>query len=367
MELKDFVCSKKKYPEDYEKETLKAIKIITSPYYDFVLFGSSVFKYLIYAGDIDILQPLPTKNIMVNMQSIINNIYMNKYIIGDIKAGIKNEYYGMYKSLGYIKNKNIYKYDYKYISKYNNINNLNLVNLKVNPSLNDWLLLRDEIHKLITIRWTTDDILKGYKIEGTKMYDLETVIKNKNDASLNKIDMYYNDNDRLVEMTNVFLSNDESVDSNKFIYQIKLNMLNYLLDEYKNYAKALKRAYTIARMSNDAIMLKKISPFLVSHINLFASVNSDINVVLDILESGNDIYNIRSLIYNHIKTILKKLKNLEMIDIYNDLGKTLKLLNNQKLFISSLENVKKNVLLISNKLTNEYIIKNNIDLNKYIP
>jgi len=367
--LKDFVCPKKHYPEDYPKEADVAIKTITISKYPIELFGSAVFKNLIYAGDIDIKQPMPITDIKSSMQKVIKQIHKKDYIIGDIKSGIKRKYSILLEALGNLHNGVIYNYKPDIIKKIANYHNLSI---SVIPPLNgigvfDWVKLFDEIHQIITIRWTPDEILKGYKVDGNDKYILDECIKYCYNHALNKIDMYFILNDRIIEITNVFEPMHEDVNIEDIIYGIKINMLHNLLPDNLNYAKALKRAYTIARLEDDASMLNKISPFLVGNINLIASVYTDFNVISDILGADNQLRNIKDIILNHLyvtKEKSKKLNDLSIVKVINDLIKNI---NNEESFIDMLGELKKYLKGIINSLTKTYIKEYSINLKSYVP
>ena len=144
-------------------------------------------------------------------------------------------------------------------------------------------------------------------------------------------------------------------------------MLKYLTKSDLNYSKALKRAYTISRIENNSNMLNKIAPFLVSDINYLASIITDLNVLSDIMDSGNRLYDIKNLVLSHINTVIDKM-NTHNLEMYIKSVNTLtKYINNEKMFVKTLDNLKNKLKIIVNKMTLKYIKDYEINLNSFIP
>lgn len=372
--LKNIVCPKKKFPNDYNKIERKAIKAISDPKYKIVFFGSSVFKSLIYAGDIDLFQIVPLDKIINSMQYVIKNLLKTDFIMGDIKAGIKPEYSIFLDLLGKIDNGKIIGYKPELIRKIaneNNIDDLKEAPLYYGLTINKWIDTYTKIHNLITLRWKPKDILNGYIIEDNKKYFLKDTIKARPDDALNKIDIYYMDNGRLIELTNVFLPSAPAVDN--MIYGIKINLLTYLLPDKLNYLKALKRAYTASRMMptlfyiND---LNKITPILLSSINKFNTISTDLGVILDLAKADNKL-TLKQFEYIiiHLENLINRINNMgfNVPNIINIINDAIDNIENKDLFVSLLKDAKNEVLKITNFNTKKYIKEYNINLNNFIP
>ena len=372
-DLKKFVCAKKKFPSDYNEVQQKAIKTITDEKYKRIFFGSSVFKNLIYAGDIDLIQHIPINKIVSSMQYVINRVLKNNYIIGDIKAGVRPEYAVLIDYLGKIENGIIKNYKPELIKNFGIRNNINEI---INPpsnyglTINKWLELFNTIHNLITIRWRPKDILNGFIIDSGKKYYMEDTIRAKPDDALNKIDIYYMDNDRLVELTNIFTY---KFPEEGFVYGISLGFLNYLMPDKLNYLKALKRAYSISRIMptifriND---LNKIAPIMISRTNKFNTISTDLNLILDIIKvndnlSKNHIEQIKTHLINLLNRI--KIMGFDIPKINNLIIDALNNMNNKNNFQDLLKTAKNEVLKITNTLTKKYIKEYNINLNNFLP
>jgi len=145
-------------------------------------------------------------------------------------------------------------------------------------------------------------------------------------------------------------------------------MLYNLYDD--NTLKALKNAYSLARLINDCEMLKKISPILVSPINSLSSCKSDLAVIGDGNEFGLNIYYNKDLIRSHIGTVILKLATYYLNDLPDNLFSKINSLADiyiNEEFVKRIENINDIIKNIVNKNSLEYIRKNNINLKKYYP
>jgi hypothetical protein len=368
-DLRNFVCPKKQYPKDYNKTVIEAIKTITINNYDFLLFGSAVFKSLIYAGDIDINQHLPITKISTYMKDVIKKIIKKGYIIGDIKAGIKYQYSDLLKALGEIKNGVVVGYNSVLFKKLVENHNLQIDKIPDNYylSINKWIDLHEIIHNIITLRWTPRDILNGYVINDNIKYYLDDVIKHCYNHGLNKIDMYFVLDNRIIEMTNVYEPEQKIFNIPDALKSIKINMIKYLTPKFLNYPKALKRAYTVARIEGNATLLNKIKNFLTSDINYIASLNVDINVILDILDSDNYLNDIKNTVVKHLNNLIIRMSKLNMTYYINLLKIALKYIDNEDVFIEMLTIIKNEILTVVNNMTLKYMKEYEINLNYLFP
>lgn len=366
-ELHKFVCTKKQYPSDYDKTVIEAVKTITIPKKDYIFFGTYHFKSLIYAGDIDIL----TLNLNINkigeyMQDIIRRVIKKGYIIGDIKAGIKYKYVGLIHHVGQIKNSVIVGYNPVKLKQIVDHYGLDLhIPHIYGLTFPKWIELYDNIHKLITLRWRPQDILNGYLISDNEKYELNDVIRHYYQYFLNKIDIYFVHDGRIIEMTNIY--EPREWDNRNEIPKIRFGMLKLLMPNNLNYAKALKRAYSVSRIEGNATILNKIVPFLTSDINFMASFVTDINIIFDILDAGNKLKDIKTKIITHLHQLTIKMEKLNMNKYINMINLALTHIDNEKTFIKILTFVVKDLIIIINKLTLKYIKDYEINLKSLYP
>lgn len=378
MSLKSAICSKKIYPVDYQKDVIKAVENITIPSHDIIFFGSSLFRSLLYAGDIDLFQMVKGEEIESAMKSVIKKLIKEKYIIGDIKAGNHPIFEDFYKYLGKISGCRIV--DYNPNGMYKMVHDLEIKGIKLKEPLSivdankitfkSWLKLFKEIHQLVTLRWTPDEILKGEK-EFMPHYFISlhvaTTRASKDiEIALNKIDIYIWINNKFLEITNVF--RDEEYRS-FYIENIKLNMMSYIFTDKPNYNKALKRAYSIGRIENNPI-IEKIYPFLNSNYNLLYSATTDLDVIKTILEFNEKISkDLEKKISITLDTVVNRLSYYYKSNI-NKYVEEIKMINkdihkfNRLDLIELLDDIISDLRNIVNHSAIQYMKDNNINLVK---
>ena len=217
------------------------------------------------------------------------------------------------------------------------------------------------------MRWTPNDILNGYVVDEGIKYDLDDVIKHCYNHGLNKIDMYFIYDDRIIEMTNVFEAEQKIFTFPVALKSIKMNMIKFLSPKFLNYAKALKRAYTVARIEGNATLLNKLKPFLTGNINYIASLNTDINALLDILDADNNLHHIKNKVIKHLHNLIIRMEKINMDKYINMINLAITNIDDEKTFINILKTIKKDILNIINKLTSKYIKDYEINLKSLFP
>lgn len=365
-ELKRKVCARKKYPIDYPQNLRDAMETITDDKSPYILFGSSIFRNILFAGDIDIRQQMDMDKQRVDkiLQTIIRRIMKRGYLIGDIKAGLNPRYAPFLDYLGMIKGCKIVGYSPAQIMDLARAEGIkNLMNI---PSIYDitiptWLKIYDIVHSIVTVRWDKEEILKGSKRinDDIDLIKLQDAVKF---SELNKIDMYAFINGKFLEITNVFDQNPPRKVP-EIVSDIKLNMLKYLMTDI-NYSKALKRAYSAARLEGRGDQLSKIVPYLTSNINLGSSCVTDLSVIEDILEHGNKLKNIKDEMMSHLNFVISKLSNFYKANVDKEIKyiyDAIDNIDNQDIFLELINKAKKGLKEIINNLAHEYI--NNMGLN----
>lgn len=336
---------KKLIPQSFNDEINEAIKTISYNTKNIIFAGSFVKKIFRDAGDIDISENFGSNDKQVEkaLKDIVLKILKNpNYIILDIKCGIHPMYIGFFKNLGYIKNKKIIDFDYNktleelYFHKDHIDKDIfnELVKLcKPNISLKKYFGFCESIRKIITLRWTPEEVLKGEKNE-IKLIDAIPLF-------ITKIDMAFIYAGFYTEMSNVF-SNESSIkngytfpplsaDPKNYEYCIKYNLLEYI--ENNKPLKALKRVFTLAGLAGDETTTNKLIPILTSNLAILNKANSIIKTHISIIELYGNQYN------KEIKTQLNNLKpflsyiyqfpfNEKHIDDLLDSSVSLKLLEN---------------------------------------
>ncbi len=358
MEWHKKVCTKKEFPNDYSNELVEAINTLTTRNAPVKLYGTSIYKSLIYAGDVDVHQWVPVNSIASEMQEAVRRIQKsNKYLIGDIKCGLDLKYLPLYNALGHIKNGIIIGFKPSVFKMYK-------IKIPKEITLESWIDLFNKVHELITLRWSSEDILNGYLNLNGKTINLVDASKQ---TPLNKIDMYGFINGKYLEITNVFVP-DKNI--NASIYDLQINFLVQYFSG--NYAKAIKRAYAIARIignKNDSTYIKQLYPFLVSQTNLLSSCASDIDVLVVILSKGISLDRIKNKIISSLNVVISKMGNYYESNIEYIIEEIKHLFGiidteNNDIFIKNLEKIEENIKKIVNDEALKYINKKRINLLK---
>lgn len=306
-EFHRFISKKKLIPDSFNEELLKAVKTICYDEKNITFAGSFIFKSLFYSADVDVSEQFPARmssqSIAKALQKVVKKILNSDYYILDIKSGYDLAFKGYFENTGYVKdqtlhfNYDIVKHDLDQCFRNGLIQSDDydeLVQLakKSVSSIKYWLQMREDIRKLITLRWTPKEILQGYKygISG-EMIPLSVAV----DLFVTKIDMIFIYQGFYTEMSNIFITKNSSnkglvfypisPDPNHYNDAIKYNLFEYLNSEQPNYLKALKRAFVLAKMENDQSMLQKISPLLVSDVGRLNKATNVLSTIQSMLEN----------------------------------------------------------------------------------
>jgi hypothetical protein len=294
---------KKLIPESFNDEINEAITAITYNPKNIIFGGSFTKKNFRDASDIDLSERFgdDDKQVAKALKEIVMKILKKpEYIILDIKCGIYPMYVGYFKNLGYIQNKKIVEFDYDKTLEdlkthkmhidsdvYNNLIKL----CKPSISLSKYFELCEGIRKIITLRWTAQQVLEGYNGDISLVDSIPLFIT--------KIDMAFIYSGYFTEISNVF-SNKSAIkngltfppitpDPKLFEYCIKYNLLEYI-ENGKN-LKALKRVWSLASDANDLITLEKIYPIITSNLAILNKANSIIKTHISIIELYGNVYN----------------------------------------------------------------------------
>jgi len=298
-----------KDPKKYSKDVLNVLDIITTKRTYPV--GSYKYKIHKYPGDIDIFESIigccsfneAKLSIMKKIQTIAKKVKKSKIMfLGDFKAGVDDRmkvYIGTIK-LGKIKdyNEKLIKrdiknlYDQRLITRkfYNTLNKL----VKSKLSVNEWEYLNEVLRSKYIVRWTNDEIIKGWKILplNKKLYLDEALTHN----STVKIDLLVKINNRFTEVTNYFflIYRDRKKNTNilnaelaDYIQSINEDIYKYSSKEHKNSLKLVKRLfnkYTTLTNKQDIYSkeLKKMAPLFDSEAARLSQIVEECTVLQDI-------------------------------------------------------------------------------------
>jgi predicted nucleotidyltransferase len=371
------INKKKIMPESFNEDILRAISAITYDEKNIVLAGSFIRKSMRDSSDIDISEKFDSRytdeDVAHALQIIIKKILKHpEYILLDIKSGLNPNFIDKFNHLGYIKNTIIYDYDYKstlneikenkqYIDKkqYHDL----IKSMKPDPNLKEYFDMREKIRKIISLRWTPDEVLQGWKYVNEQPYNLSDSIK----TFVTKLDMAFINMGFYTEISNIFMTESSSKYGLTFLpitpniqnydEAIKYNLLEFLV--HGKYLKALKRLYSLGLQKKDMKLIHQLFPILTSNVGILNKSNSIIKTCIDIISKYGLKYN------NEIKLQLNNLKvflsNIYQFD-FDELNVDKQL--DEKPSINKLEKLSDKLDEIVNKETKILINENNIIVHK---
>jgi hypothetical protein len=352
--IEKFAYNVKEFPYDFPDELIKAMKLISSDIRNLNVMGSFRIKSLIFSGDVDCMEIVKYENQAQALKKIVYNMlsspeYGKNLIIGDIKCG-DNKYKKLLEYIGTLENGTIKNYNPESIRlTIKNIHIPELSNLPDKITIEEWVKLKKFVSSFIAIRWKPEDIIKGYVNYNGENVDLSLSVYN---STTTKIDIYYNLYGKYTEMTNIFF--DDFKPKEYFIKEIKTTLImNYING---NILKSIKQIFSISRLVNDCNVIGIIAPFLVSPTTSLNSCISDLNVLVDMIDFGTNIYYIREKINTHLGTIILKLSTYYLDDIPTEIFDEI---NNLRDNFDN--NEFKNIIEKINKFIKNIVEKNSID------
>jgi len=363
----------KNYDVQYSDDVIEAINMVSYMPSNVIQFGSSIFSNLLYAGDIDLYEPIADiDDIPLVMKSIVDKIttqqdYGKKYILGDIKAGLKREYAPLHEHIGVLKDGKILGYQPElfelFSRKYSDLGFTEIPQLTDKNIIEKWLLLHRELHLASVIRWSPNEISNLYKTEnGFNMLNLKNAVRY---SELDKIDLYFfcESKSKFVEITNLLY---ETPKTQKIIqYEIGLNGLGYYYLQPQNILKYLKRYYSYERMNKNYKFMKVVSEFLEGNINLLNSCNTDLKVLTTMLEFGYSVNSNLNYIHAHINSIISRLQNVYEIDISNQVFQDIKSvidMRDAETIINTISPISEFIMIRVNEATLKFINENKIPI-----
>lgn len=293
-----------KSERDYDPKIREIINLITTrPGIKAV--GSFKFKDDKFPGDIDVLEKYVVcctinqtrLSLASKIQTLVKRITERPNIyLGDFKAGY-DERYNVY--IGEIQNGIIVDYDYILIKR--EIDNLYEQRLfsfkeykyitsliKVTPSIEEFSLLYNTLREYYLLRWSSDQILRGYKDRiGKKRIYLYDALSQ---GSVVKLDVWAPIHGRYIEFTNWFLiirkditgrTKTLSAELGDFIESLINDLINY---RYSNVMKSVKRMWSLSYFLNDEETFEILKPLFSSLPALLYQIRGDIDVLIKILD-----------------------------------------------------------------------------------
>lgn len=313
----------KRLPEVYSRKTQELIDLVTidkmvNP------VGSQKYKVHRYPGDIDIFEKVKeccnlgeaVEKIVKHFQSLARNIYYSPNVyFGDFKAGLDERYdlnIGKLdidgKPIDY--NPRIIRLQVDKLYNEGLITNKEYeefcekIRMKINRE--QWEELNDLKRRFYIVRWTLDEILMGKKLIGPVGFVRELTLKEAiTHKTICKLDIWAPIMGNYMEITNFFLLVlQEPIGNGKYREKpinIELgNIYTSLIGDIKHYGskahgsagrrnslKFAKRIWTLCSYIDDTETMKKLYPLFVSGAGILNQINSEIEVLVNLLEKVN--------------------------------------------------------------------------------
>jgi len=335
------IMDKKEFPLNYGIQAEEAIKLVSFNVENVNVMGSMAMKAFKYPSDIDLFETVKTNDIKKLANEFQDNVYditrtKNIYIT-DCKIGeipelevLNNKiYFKNGKIIGYDKNKSLTKLkeikQMKIITakEYNELKPF----LSDNPTEAEYNLML-KLFRFQVLRWSSKEILQGYKKIGEYKITIEDAIKSN---AMFKLDIVAFINNKFTEITAIYDIRDEK---NKRInnYQVKINEqikenIEALLFEGEYY-KALKRNFSILKYNykfekgdkrkTTGKQMNDLLNIFNGDLGLINSVKNDIDVILSLYEIGDDLPTDK--IINMMNQFIYRLSNVYKEDSFKKEG-----------------------------------------------
>lgn len=377
-------------------EVQKAINVISFDKENVVPFGSWIYKAAPFPGDIDLIET-DTKCcdrddtisfFAKGFQKIVKRIIRTKgFYLGDIKAGLDDAFIVDMGELKFDKNgvSSIIGYNmYKVLEQLKHLHDEDILNsddyesmlklTKQNINQQDFEELYDMIRDKRIVRWTGPEISSGFKLlPGNRKITLKHAIAQQ---TISKIDMWTLINGRFQEVTDLytFIFKNIKGETEVLNYENDIEHLEESLKiEIQKYAfskkffkpfKMVKRMWSLARITKDLRMVKILTPLVQSDVGRLSQMNSDIEVIIDILAKVKspplpsilkEIDNFRPRLANAYEINIDEQRLDDMIvDILKHKNNTVK---DKKYIINELHKIKEYLAILIKNETVKYLNK----------
>jgi hypothetical protein len=372
-------------PKAYPKQIQDIKKVMSVDDDDSKYFGSFTYKSQPYPSDVDIIeeveyydknqsQKYAVTNFVKDIQKIIKKVMKTDNIIfSEFKAGKDFRYdpfgyklldeYGKLKYeseniIGKVYNGKVINYKYEELKQF--INNLysekllnkeeyNFIqkNIKKKINIEEFENIYFTLRKHLIVRWTPDEIIKGYKIlPGNYKFTLFDACSQTepNVGILIKLDVLSFINNKFIELTNTYnvftcySKNKKCAPinmNNPTPEQIKKSLISdiyYLASSHNDFSpfKLSKRMWALSRMTNNISVINKLQPLLSSDVGGIRQVSSELETIIMVLEksklySKNNLPIIQNQIIEQLDNIKVRLSKNTFLEI--DDNKIIRLVN----------------------------------------
>lgn len=337
----------KRFHKEFASKRLKYLvhKISYDKTHDASYFGSFAFQVQPYPGDIDLIDSRTLKNKInentaaENFSKRVTDIIIKMHntpgvYIGDIKAGVDLFFYFIFLDLRLV-NKNDELTKKAKDTMIDDVSYLYYENYLVSTEDYDELIRilklpkvgnneRSQIYKIIRkyfiIRWTYDEVVRGYKeLPGNRKLTFKEAILF---PTLVKLDTWSLIDGFYKELTDIYILNFTTTGDDKrffgkksdqFILEIKY-ALRDLVSDGKDFFKISKRLFTLAYLYNDKDTGFIISKYIFhTEFGILSQMSSYLHVLTLMLSTLlNPPYNKISNELQQIKNIISRISEIDI-------------------------------------------------------
>lgn len=368
----------KDYPDGYPNEAVELLKDMSfTDGKNVVVVGSMSLRSQVYAGDYDANEMVivggtkehALKELARKYKNIIRRIQKRPLTyIGDIKCGSVEEWkimttpYNPTRSLD--KLEELYKI--KIISKSEYLDGKK--RFKPHPSYLELLLLEQDFRPNI-IRWTANEILKGYKIlQDGRKFTIEQAIDSPAIAKLDVISWVQNNRFTDFSMIHTFKNNGKVLNPSLRDFEESIKDNIYVLHHEKKFYKMSKRIFSLAKFKDNQEILEMLSPLFNGDLGRLYIVYGDIGTIEDLFSRESNIpFSKLELEFDQFKG---RLSNITLPDyikqehmLFNIVDKLIdikKVSSNKDTILHLLKTLKNHLLELLSKYSKEYLIKHRI-------
>ncbi len=353
------------------------------------IVGSFRYKIHEYPSDIDLYEAIHgccTFNTSINkiidgLHSMIGKIQKRRYTyLGDFKAGIDERYFveiGTFdpetgKLEGYDQYRIVQQiadlYTNKLLTKEEAIDIIKVVPSR--PSAYQYQQLRDMVRERYILRWSTKELLKGYKM--LSLRKRITLSEALSQGTIVKADLWALVDDRFMEVTNWFMLvakvNGENIylSEKPDMYQksLKREIMLYKNPVFKKHMKLAKRMWLYAISEDDHYTIQQLYPLFSSPVAKLNQIQSELDILIKMITKlGNPPFHLIRKQIAQFKTRIGTVPDIYMNDEYEkqlfiNLDKALYAKNSRDIILDSLENAMKIIEDIVDTQAKRYLRKN---------
>lgn len=292
--------SRKAYPRILNDE----IKLLSFDKENSTLIGSASYKIQKYPADIDLYEQVITccnkddaiEYFYLGIKNIVNNIRLKStHWMIEVKCGLDDRF----DIINNVTQQNLDNFLRKSINilsmkDYDDLKQLNTINSKLNMEK-----INNILREYYIIRWSSDEILLGWKVKQNKKFYLKDCIDTKSPINIEVIAIVDNkftdlsnfyvvmfhdkitDTDYVVNFPQSYLT-----DGKKFVIEGLKQGINKVFFSIigEDIFKGVKRIYSLSRLTDDKKLFNNISPIISSDLAQLSQIKSEIATLNEILD-----------------------------------------------------------------------------------